>query len=273
MKPIRLVSLLLFVAAGCLGQETPAQQQSVIPGMAADFVLKNENPSLHEPLHADLSITNNGTTDVTIDFGANFVDRVGGTITTPDGSKVAITSPYQGGYAALGKTTIRARDSWAHTYLLNEWYPFSAPGRYEIALHIDTLPDPAPLVVIVGPRDEKKLKTVYAELEADALQLSNARRRLDGARALAMSGDPLAVPHLVRLLQARDDGVFAQGAEGLARIADKASIEALLAAAADNDPFRRQTAAYQLQQARPRITDRALLKRIDAAIGTSVSPH
>lgn len=273
MRTMRIIPLLLVVAAGCLGQETPAPPQNVIPGMAVDFVLKNEHPSLHEPLRADLSITNNGTSDVTIDLGANYVDNISGTITTPDGAKVEIRSPYEGGYAALGKATIRGRDSWARMYLLNEWNAFAAPGRYEVALHIPTLPDPAPLVFTVAPRDEKKLEAVLAELEADATQLRNAQRRADGARALALTNDPLVVPHLVRILKGRDDSSAYRAAEGLARIADKASIEALLAAAETGEGERRQVAASQLRLARPRINDRALLKRIDAILNPAPSPH
>lgn len=272
MKPARLIPLFFLVAAHCLGQETPAEQVKTPGQVEIDFVLKNENPSLHEPLRADLSIVNSGSSDVTVDLGANYIDNIGGTITTPDGSKVAIHSPYQGGYAAIGKITIKARDSWAFPYLLNEWYDFPEQGRYEVALHIPALPDPKPLVITVGPRDEEKLKSIYADLLASA-SAHNAQVRLDSARALALAADPAAVPSLVKLLGSRDASAFASAAEGLARIADKASIEALLAAATDKDPFRRQTAAFHLQQARPRITDRALLKRVDAVIGTSVPPH
>jgi len=271
MKTTPIIAMLLLAAAGCLGQETPARQDA-IPAMDVDFVLKNAKPVLHEPLWADLSVANNGTSDVTIDFGANYIDDIHGSITTPAGTKVEIRSPYQGGFAAIGKAKIAARQSWARTYLLNDWYDFSTPGRYEIALHVDALPDPKPLVIEIGPRDETKLKTVYAELLASASS-RNAQVRLDSARALSLANDPAAVPSLVKLLASSDGSAFARAAEGLARIADKASIEALLAAATDKDPFRRQTAAYHLQQARPRIDDRALLKRVDAAIGTSVSPH
>ena len=145
--------------------------------------------------------------------------------------------------------------------LVNKWFDFDIPGRYVLdvdnrSLLVDTNAPKSPyptdghLLIDVGPRDIGRLHRICADLEERLMNTNSATEAIEAEDALAHVIDPVAVPHIARLLQAKE-GWNSILVEALARIGDNAAVDALILRL--NSPWKDENTPQSIRAALNRI--------------------
>lgn len=233
---------------------------SAAPQVEFELRLAAEEVTLHEPVWLDLTIHNRSAEAVEVDLGHNARNHLAFVVRTPDGTRLVLPQTDDQGFGPTGRVTIEPGRSHTRRYLLNEWYAFPLSGMYVIEVALNGPPRmgyrsitrtaPQSVTLTVTPRDEARLDAVAKQLAAVAIDEKNAAMRMAAASALSRIDDPVAVPHLIRLLRSRSWS-RAEAARGLARIDTPAARAALAEALEDPDPEFRTLVHQRAQGGKP----------------------
>lgn len=254
----------------------PTQAAQPRSTVKLSFTPVNAAPSLHEPVLVRFVVENGVPEAVTIDLGHDRLGNFDFTITRPDGSTVRAPRLSPEGLGRLGKITLPPGQSYSQRLVLNQWFDFAQPGTYRIEPALATAVTreaggPVPVETAgaislrIQPANSQALEKVGQELAATATS-SNAAAAIEASVALSYMRDPAAVPHLTAALNGGIRQVQRNVAVGLARIATKPAIEALIARLKSGDPETADFLRTLLQTARKETADRDLQAAIDAAL-------
>lgn len=254
----------------------PQGQEAV----TVSFSLSSPTYTAHEPIVLNLTIRNNLTQPVELNLGEN---REGGfvfTVKRPDGVLIQPrTAEDWGGFTRLGKFSVSPEETYTQQLLLNKWFEFSTPGRYEVTARLKrpigiqaggtTLTAWASrFIVEVVPRDTGRLKQVCDEFLAQiSKNIAHYERAANAAVALSYVEDPIAVPYLEKAISANPmvDNIMITG---LARIGNKEAVRILfdiLAGRGDADEGKKDRAVQArlaLQNIQEHSTDIELKREI-----------
>ena len=236
MKPFTLLFLFLFgsqAASTVFAQKLPiAPLQANVPASVSgiEFSLAPA-PSgyvLGEPVVMVFKARNTGAEAVELNLGFDRKEGLAFTVTDPERRTAHdLQLPKRGGLSRSSVVSIPARQTYEQTFVLDEWFSFSAQGQYDVAWQGRLAPTKAyPMGAEVGgvvkfvihPRNEAYLKQLCYTLTDRVLRGKSAAARLDAAFALGYVRDPVAVPYIVEAykgyaflmggLRCRDCGVL-----------------------------------------------------------------
>ncbi len=218
---------------------------------------------LGEPVVVDVTIQNRLSEPVDLNLGASFKEGISIAVTGPDGVTRNLHRFVPDGFLAVGAIGLSAGDVFEQQYVLDEWRPFTAEGRYrvEIALvgiglrirnGVSLAPPPAErLDVTVEPPDATRVRESCERFADRAISPTSAQARLDAGNALAHFTDPAVVPCLERVSRA---GTVLDGfiIPALGRIGTPEAEAVLLELAKSTAWVRPQMAQDQLRRLRSR---------------------
>lgn len=183
-----------------------------------------------QPIVVRLTLENRSFEPMIIDLG---YDREGAflfKLKRPDGTLVDLPQKkVREGISRVGKFTIPSHESYSQQIILDEWYKFTEPGKYSVFLTM-----PKSLCVEqdfefeLVPADAEWLSNACSEL-VDAIRQNknDYAKAADAAKVLARIDNPLAVPFLVKALEANRmvDSIIIPAIE---RIGDKHAVRWLI---------------------------------------------
>jgi hypothetical protein len=237
---------------------SPEASRSQTSGSGVWFSPASSTTTLHEPMFLQFVISNQLADSVQFDLGVNRTANFEVVVTGPDGKTLARRLD-SGGFGRSGELSLGAGETFASTLLLNQWNDFAAVGDYKVkitllgavtSLHGEALADhpSQELYVQVEPRDAQRLTQICGDLADAAITAPTMSERMEAAETLSYVNDPVAVPHLIRVL---NQGTFVEqyAVEGLGRIASPQAIGALWGAMTHPDPDVRSLAYFTLSHA------------------------
>jgi hypothetical protein len=232
---IAMTSSVLFdVAALCqsVGKLPPAS------GVMISYSAPTRRLTLHEPVIITFRVINQTDLPINLDLGQ---DRKWGfqfAITKPDGVKLDFPALIHEGVAAPGDVLVQSGETFTQELLINEWYDFPLPGKYELQGRLNKLiavnkgsryeTDPGFRAALeIGPSDELTLAKTCDTL-TNQIEASNSyEQAADAARTLSYIEDPIAVPYLRRVLLSKKL-VEPLAIKGLEQIANEAAVRVLI---------------------------------------------
>lgn len=193
--------------------------------------------NVDEPVFLDFKIQNDTEKVINADLGQNYKGGFVFTMVLPSGKEVQIPQFTKEGISVVGRATVQPRQTYTRKLLLNEWFTFESPGEYVLK---GSLINPVKfgeqniveknqnfeVVLNIKPKSLEKLERTAATLYRRVLETSNYEEKSEAALALGYVNDPIAIPHLERLLIA-DKMVDTVVINALERIGGEVSVEAL----------------------------------------------
>jgi hypothetical protein len=196
--------------------------------------------TVNEPISVKFSIKNNTGQPIMIDVPFNFYGYGGfhGKLLRPDGQKEEGPKPRAQGFGPSGRFTIDPLLSYSEELLLNKWFTFDIPGRYIVDIEMtrpvrvtngDQLPyrGAGRLLIDLGPRDSVKLAKICSDLKDQILASTSGASR-KAAEVLANLNDPVAIPHLNRILEEREDDLGWMMVAGIQHIGNIDAVNSLI---------------------------------------------
>lgn len=213
--------------------------------------------SLHQPVTAQLILTNDSDRLAQIDFGRNFQGNVqlvvNGVPVPPPGLTPG------GGVSFPGEVELAPGKSYSRRLLLDDWHRFDEPGSYQVRVVLESPPLrlEAASTIVIGPRDPELLSKACSELSRQARE-PEVETSVLAARALSYVGDEACLDALAEVLRESFHGK--EGAIiGLLRIGSEPALHVLVDAW---DLLRWDQQALVLNEAKQRGKDEALRKAL-----------
>jgi hypothetical protein len=234
---------------------------------------------LMQPVILTLNIENESPEKVELDLGQ---DRKGGfsfTVTTPSGTKLSLPEYSRDGISRVGKLSIRSGQSYSQNLLLNEWYTFSEPGKYQLEGHLnnpvvvgnEAERDPGfHATVEMSPKDNLALEKTCAALAKQIDESNSYEEAAAATLTLSYIKEPLAVPYLRRALLSHKL-VEPLAIAGLERIGDETAVQVLFEGLRLEDRDTVVLSRSALQGIQNRTPDRDLRQEIQRGL-TSRNP-
>src|ERR1700733_229967 len=207
---LRLFLVLLIAASAHLGSSITEREKSKT--IDINYSLPSKPLSLHEPVILTLEVHNRGRESITLQLGQ---DRKAGFLlglTLPDGTQVKLPNVNHGGVYDLGDLVVPAAGTFKHRLLLNQWYDFKKPGKYQLEARITK-----PFLVgngsalggdmgftgsfEIGPRIGANLTAACEHLASEIKNLDSAAEWVQAATELSSIGDPVTVPYLQQAME------------------------------------------------------------------------
>jgi hypothetical protein len=227
---ISLASSLLLVVGQDFGEQSSAK-------MKISYSFPSQQFTLHQPVILTFKVRNDYRRPIQVDLGQ---DRKGGfsfTLTTPDGVKFRLPEFSREGISQTGTFSLQPGESYSQNLLLNEWYDFEIPGRYELEGHLIN-----PIVVgdgpmeehdqgfrsgmEIGPRNELALAKTCGGLADKVDDSTSYEQAAQAVLILSYVKDPVAVSYLRRALLAHKL-VEPIAIAGLEKIGNETAVRAL----------------------------------------------
>jgi hypothetical protein len=227
--------------------------------------------TLSEPVFLVYGIENRLPEAISVDLSDGPYRAFRMSLTRPDG-RVAQPVKRLGGITVAVVKSIPPLNKYGEKYaeklLLNTWFDFDSPGDYTLDVELTTpilvngravpYPTAGHITFTVGNRDAARLTEICGRLQRQATLPGPGRAR--AAETLSYVIDPVAVPYLGAMLG--DNTTEFSAIEGLARIGDAASIDALISQGNHPDYPTRALVHYSLIRIQSRIQDEALKQKI-----------
>jgi hypothetical protein len=236
-----------------------------------------------QPVILTLNVKNESSEAIMLDLGQDRKGNFSFTLTTPIGTKLKLPQYSRDGISRVGTVSISSGRSYSQSLLLNEWYEFSEPGKYELEGHL-TSPivvgnglgserDPGFHAVIqIGPKDDLALEKTCATL-ANQIDESNSYEEAAAATlTLSYIKQPLAVPYLRRALLAHKL-IEPLAIAGLERIGDETAVRVLFEGLRLEDPNTVVLCRSALQRLQNQTPDSNLRLEIELGLIASRSPR
>ena len=157
-----------------------------------------------EPILLRLKLENSSSEPRAVNLG---YDREGAflfRLVGPDGLSIDLPqTQVREGISLLGEVAIPAQEKHSQQIILDNWYKFTEPGHYRLALEILYSPCPRQeLRFEITPEDLDRLKSVCNEL-LDAIEKNKHHyaNAADAAKALVQVQNPIVVPYLTKALE------------------------------------------------------------------------
>ena len=244
-------------------------------GVRFSYVLP-QTLTLHEPVCLVSTISNETSETAQIDLGQ---DRKGAyvlAVTQPNGVKIDLPQHSHEGISRLATFALEPSQSYTQTLVLNEWYAFDVPGRYQVQVRLTRpallgasstpVADPGFQASIeIQPRSAERLKATLNELTQRIEDSASYEQAADAATTLRYVTDPLAVPYLEKALQSgkQIEQIAIAGLEG---IADEAAVAALISSLRSANSDVSTLAQASLRRIQQRTRDLALKEQIRIAL-------
>lgn len=230
--------------------DTPRQEARTVPPETnatepAGAVVVSYSPpvqqlTLHEPAFINFNVRNGLDRPVKLDLGQGRKGSFRLVVVRPDGTRVELPSWARDGISRVGAVSLDSQKELTERLLLNEWFDFPAPGRYEIEVSLATPIEGGDgkrvaartdgrVVLDVRPRNAAELKRVSAELLDGVVKAPTYQDAADSATALSYVGDPVAVPDLQKALTS-GRMVEPIAISGLERIGNEEAVQVLISA-------------------------------------------
>jgi hypothetical protein len=238
-------------------------------GVEKTYELVNASPTVNEPVIVKYTVTNHLPTAVT---NSRFFDEE---LTRPDGRRAsgppAESPDYFGPVPGI---RLEPSESRSFLVLMNKWFYFDVPGRYMLNItdltvkpgltetETTNLPS-VRLTIDVGTRNPVRLNQVCDRLE-EAVVAGPPAESYSAAEALAYVGDPVAVPHIARVLAADYRAFRWMLFPALRRIGTAEAAETLISYLSSPDEEARIEARGNLGRIMENTSDPAIRARIKA---------
>ena len=200
MKPFVLFIVGLLTLSGTVTTKVAQSSQSELKCT----LTAKSSFTQGEPILLRLKLENSSNKLRGVDLG---YDREGALLfrlIRPDGFSIDLPqTEIRGGIALRGEVTIPAQENHSQQIILDNWYKFTEPGPYRVALEILFSPCARQeLRFEITPEDLDRLKSVCNEL-LDAIEKNRYHyaKAADAAKALAQVHNPIAVPYLTKALE------------------------------------------------------------------------
>ena len=281
-KHLRTVTIFILIATSFSALSAmPAQGQSAGKDLPASGVMISYSApaqlTLHEPVMIIFRVVNLTGLPINLDLGQ---DRKWGflfAITKPDRVKLDLPAILHEGIAMLGEVSVKSGETFSQDLLINDWYDFPLPGKYEIKGRLSKSiavnngsryeTDPGFSVAVeIGPRDELALAKTCEAL-TNQIEASNSFDQSDApTRALSSIQDAIAVPYLQRALFS-ENVVRPTIINALEKIANGAAARVLIERLSiESVSDYRDFIRYALARIQTKTTDENLRQEIDRAL-------
>jgi hypothetical protein len=256
-----------------------ARQHVPASGMTISYAVPTHRITLREPVIITFQVVNQTGLPINLDLGQ---DRKRGfliAITKPDGVKLEFPVLLREGISTPGEVSVKSDETFTQDLLINEWYDFPLPGKYEIwcrlsksislgnSTHYEMDPGFRALVEI-EPKDELALAKTCDTLSNQIEASSQYQQAADLTRALSYVEDPIAVPYLRRALFS-GKLVEPLAIEGLQKIANDAAVRVLIEALKTEGVDTAVLARSSLMWIKNKTTDQNLRQKIDSALAAN----
>jgi len=203
------------------------------------FQLKDPVITLHQPVVMLFKAHNASAQEVVLDLGVAKTEFFHFSLKKPQGTTLENEPPYTEGLHPSGKVVIPAGGDYQQELVLNEWFQFDATGRYSLGAQLKPPTEVTGIGNInsgveyipfeIEERSPEQLKRICADLAEQVKLAPNAEGAREPALLLSYVQDPIAVPYLSQLLDARKL-VESAGISGLERIETVDSVKVLISA-------------------------------------------
>jgi hypothetical protein len=228
--------------------------------------------SLNEPVLLNITISNPRSEPFDLDLGADGKENIQLIVSSLQGLQTQKPKPRaQDSSTFSGRVNIPPGGFYTKVLVLNEWFQFKQPGKYQITVVVQDarnekrpLFKPMTIVLSIEARDGERLSAECKRLLEQVQNSSGAEARIAAASALGYVHDAVAVPYLQHMAQRNDVGLF--GIAGLAHIGNREAVEALIATLQVSDPTTRSRARAVLKHIALATDDESIQTLIREAI-------
>jgi hypothetical protein len=273
------LAVLVIVVAVQFRPQVAGRLPSQDDGLSIEYSPLSTRVALREPIVLRLTISNRLDNAARVNLGQDRRQGFEVSVTAPEGGTKLLSLQLHEGASRSWVVEIAPGESYTETLVLNEWYPFSETGTYRIKIRLvrvqgshEDLPASfgswsALSSVEVLPRDPRRLTALCEELKTK-LETSDVYEEVgEAALELSYVDDPIAVPYLQEMATLEHGMLARLAAQGLERIADNTSVDALIALSKESAVEIRSPARYSLGQLGRATKDPALKERIRQALG------
>lgn len=231
------VGILLFVNSGIAALSDKG-------GLTLSLNESGNAVVLRAPVYVELVISNELVEPREVDLGAGQKAALVLTISKDGQHEGSFRYPIVSGLSRIGWIKVGGSGQSRKRILLNEWYDFAVPGKYQIQVAANLRMRSESVVSSVGvesntivldvlPYESSKLDAACRSLRDIALGSDGAEAASEATLALSLVRDPIAVPYLEEVFR---NGLFAKSiaADGLQKIRNAAAVNALVQALRDN---------------------------------------
>ena len=208
--------------------------------LGVSFKLSDPMASVGQLVFITFTVQNWSSHEIRLDLGRDRKEAFHFALQRADGHFLAQgQTPELPELTRIGRITIPAGSSYSEKFLLNEWLPLNAPGRFKLlasfggeiraAGGVVDAQRTEQMDITIEARNEQRLRESFQNLLSEALQAPTAEERLQAASALQHAADVEAVPFLTQLLQGGGTNAHL-GVEPLARIGTAAAAQGLIRA-------------------------------------------
>lgn len=254
-----LFMLFLLIPLSCFGTTSAGLTSPRNSRTYVDFSIPRATVTLHEPVYLQFEFHNGQDQKITIYLGKNKIANFKFTITDPAGARHPLPFLRTGGMGLIGTISVNPEETYHQKILLNQWYSFSEPGKYQIkAQLVESLPahperpirtwSSEEMSLEIQPRNPARLKKVCAQL-ATAASSPEVGPALESAETLSYIVDLVAVPYLEKVA-ASSDILRGIALTGLGRIAQAEGLDSVLNRLGPDNPELKagvKQALYNLQ--------------------------
>lgn len=251
-------------------------------GVSISYSFPQQQLSLNQPVVVTFMARNESSRPIKLDLGQ---DRKGGysfTVTQPDGVRLRLSQYSREGISELSILSLQPSQSFSQRLILNEWYDFKIPGRYQLE---GRLIEPILFadgttanrdsgfrdVIEIGPRDVARLETTCKELSEQIEKSTSYGDAAEAALELSYVVDPVAVPYLQRALCA-EKLVEPIAVAGLERIANDVAVRVLISHIETGSSDTAVLARAALERIQKRTSNATLREEIERALIATRSP-
>lgn len=232
---------------------------------------------LHAPVIVEFSLHNATGEPIRFDLGFNRKENFEFLLTGGGHLHELLPPLSASGFGRVGEIKLGPGETYAQKLVLNEWYRFSQPGKYEIDARmigpirtqasglIQLSASPPKLHFEILPAEAVLLKQICRELAQVAVQEPSYEKASDAALALSFMDSPAVVPCLDEVLN-KGRLVISLAVSGLERIGNREAATALILALPNEDPDLDSVVRSALRRVREKTEDATLKIAITTAL-------
>lgn len=236
-----------------------SSQRSVSSEVSILFALRASRVSLHEPVFVHFTVHNYSPSPINLDLGPNAMSNFEFTIVDPQGANHHMGPLKPPPFSGRGTIHIKSGGSFERDLLVNRWYQFPIPGKYEIEPRLTSSianktinAARVMLTLDLEPRSPKQLRRVCAHLAAAAMS-PELGAAIEPAETLAYVDDLIAVPFLGEIAE-HGEPFRTIALQGLARIANTEGLGAVSKQLKPQDTHLRTAIAQALYDIQHRVS-------------------
>jgi hypothetical protein len=237
-------------------------------GSPVSFTLDRVIVSVGEPVLVRVHIHNTTSQILELDLGDNAKDNIVVSVIDPTGNRneKRPPPPTNGGeMTSFGWKRLGPGKDYAETLVLNEWFDFKNPGKYQVEIRLkepatldkQSLPTPTfSLNLEVTVYDLVRLESACKNLAAEVVHPLPGQNSLGATQALELVHDPNLVPFWSQLLKSTHNQSLQEiSVRNLAYVRNQQSVEGLAEALRSHDKDTRSLARSALERIAAEASD------------------